>query len=107
MNLGPSRIAVFEDCKATALTTQPPRLDIIQIFFGKKNVEKTFHSAEVNDCKDSIKPFESCLKQSLKLTQMFEFISQSNLFSCCYFVPVKNKILNYKTGKLIVEFEPS
>ena len=26
--LGPSRIAVFEDCKATALTTQPPRLNI-------------------------------------------------------------------------------
>ena len=26
-NLGPSRIAVFEDCKATALNTQPPRLD--------------------------------------------------------------------------------
>ena len=26
-NLGPSSIAVFEDCKATALTTQPLRLD--------------------------------------------------------------------------------
>ena len=26
-NLGLSRIAVFEDCKATALTTQPPGLD--------------------------------------------------------------------------------
>ena len=27
LNLGPSRIAVFKDCKATALITQPPRLD--------------------------------------------------------------------------------
>ena len=27
LNLGPSRIAVFKDCKATALTAQPPRLD--------------------------------------------------------------------------------
>ena len=26
-NLGPSRIAVFEDCKAIALITQPPRMD--------------------------------------------------------------------------------
>ena len=33
LNLGPSRIAVVEDCKA--LTTQPPRLDdasLIQMF---------------------------------------------------------------------------
>ena len=28
-NLGSSRIAVFGDCKATALTTQPPRLDAL------------------------------------------------------------------------------
>ena len=27
LNLGPSRIADFDDSKATALTTQPPRLD--------------------------------------------------------------------------------
>ena len=27
LNMGLSRIAVFQDCKATALTTQPPRLD--------------------------------------------------------------------------------
>ena len=27
LNLGQSRIAVIEDCKAIALTTQPPRLD--------------------------------------------------------------------------------
>ena len=27
-NLGPSRIAVFEDCKATDITTQPPWLDV-------------------------------------------------------------------------------
>ena len=27
LNLGPSRIAVFEDCKASALTTKPPQLD--------------------------------------------------------------------------------
>ena len=25
-NLGQSRMAVFQDCQATALTTQPPRL---------------------------------------------------------------------------------
>ena len=25
MNLGLSRLAVFEDCKATTLTTRPPR----------------------------------------------------------------------------------
>ena len=28
LNLGPSKIAVFEDCKDAALTTQPPWLDI-------------------------------------------------------------------------------
>ena len=28
LNLDPSRISGFEDCKATALTTQPPWLDI-------------------------------------------------------------------------------
>ena len=27
LNLVPSRVAIFEDCKATTLTTQPPRLD--------------------------------------------------------------------------------
>ena len=27
LKLGPSRIAVFEDCKATVLPTQPPGLD--------------------------------------------------------------------------------
>ena len=32
-NLDPSRIAVFEDCKATALTTQPPRLDNVLSYF--------------------------------------------------------------------------
>ena len=31
-NLGSSSIAVFEDCKATALTTQPPRLDALWRF---------------------------------------------------------------------------
>ena len=32
LSLGPSKIAVFEDCQATALTTQPPRLDEIKRF---------------------------------------------------------------------------
>ena len=27
LNLGGHRMAVFEDCQATILTTQPPRLD--------------------------------------------------------------------------------
>ena len=31
-NLGPSSIAVFEDCKATVLTTQPPQLDLERTF---------------------------------------------------------------------------
>ena len=26
LNLGPSRLAVFEDCKVTSLSTKPPRL---------------------------------------------------------------------------------
>ena len=29
LNLGPSRIAVFEDCKVTALTIQPLRVELI------------------------------------------------------------------------------
>ena len=32
LNLSLSRIAVFEDCKATGLTTQPPRLDKVAKF---------------------------------------------------------------------------
>ena len=32
MNLGLSGIAVFEDCNATALTTQPPRINTNQIY---------------------------------------------------------------------------
>ena len=37
-NLGPSRIAATEDCKATALTTQPPRLVHERVKNKTKNV---------------------------------------------------------------------
>ena len=40
LNLGPSRIDVFENCKGTALTTQPPRLD----FKGHFNIFVTFNT---------------------------------------------------------------
>ena len=37
-NLGLSRIVVFEDCKATALTTQPPKLDPFVSYHYNKNI---------------------------------------------------------------------
>ena len=42
LKLGPSRTAVFEDYKATALTTQPPGLSIHHIFhnFKIKSLQK-------------------------------------------------------------------
>ena len=63
LNLGPSRIAVFEDFKATALTTQPPRLDQISklvinfhrsIFLEKqyrRNCKKTIWKSWQNQTK--------------------------------------------------------
>ena len=41
-SLGPSRIAVFEDCKATALTTQPPGLDGFHRCAKGKKIKGTF-----------------------------------------------------------------
>ena len=32
LNQGPSQMALFEDCKATAVTTQPPWLDLSERF---------------------------------------------------------------------------
>ena len=46
LNLGPSRIAVFEDCKATALTTKLLRISINGVFRLERIIIKNFSISE-------------------------------------------------------------
>ena len=54
-NLGLSRIAVFEDCKATALTTQPPWLDPVVVLFSAEAVVVLINYCLINYKKFKIK----------------------------------------------------
>ena len=62
-NLGPSRIAVFQDWKATALITQPPRLDDSQtlvdhfpeLMMWQIQIFAQFESASSTDYKETLR----------------------------------------------------
>ena len=76
LNLGLSRIAVFEDCKLTALTTQPPRLVSITCYQTGESVWQSY----------AIWIFDHSMIRQLSTTSIPDYfdIQISNIFISSY-----------------------